>query len=426
LCDTFALGPSFTADGSFIFAKNSDREPGEAHLVVSIPQQEHASGDMLECTYIEIPQAKKTYSTLLCKPFWIWGAEMGVNEKGVAIGNEALFTKIKPEKVPGLIGMDLLRLGLERGATAQEAANIIVDLLKKYGQSGPCGYRDKKFTYMNSFLVVDRKEIIVLETFGRDHVMRSFSDYAAISNMTTLGNSWDRGSLKGSTDVKRLEDRIMTFFSGAPKRRSFVLERIAMLKGRFTHDDAFEILRFHQGSSPSRGGNSDICMHAADPLIRRSQTTGSMVVCLDDSDGFKIFVTAGSAPCMSTFKPVVPMAEGGFPVAIDKGGQGFSSDSWWWMHEMFHLGMLFHYSVLGRQIQDEVRSLESNVLNIPFYTWSSDDKDINDMSRSSFELTRDMERRCLDRMSCLHKDSHPLYNRYWRRIAQREGIPLAL
>ena len=221
MCDTFALGPSFTADGSFIFAKNSDREPGEAHLVVSIPQQEHASGDMLECTYIEIPQAKKTYSTLLCKPFWIWGAEMGVNEKGVAIGNEALFTKIKPEKVPGLIGMDLLRLGLERGATAQEAANIIVDLLKKYGQSGPCGYRDKKFTYMNSFLVVDRKEIIVLETFGRDHVMRSFSDYAAISNMTTLGNSWDRGSLKGSTDVKRLEDRIMTFFQ--------VLQRGALL-----------------------------------------------------------------------------------------------------------------------------------------------------------------------------------------------------
>ncbi|HDM32939.1 MAG TPA: hypothetical protein ENG28_04115 [Deltaproteobacteria bacterium] len=151
-----------------------------------------------------------------------------------------------------------------------------------------------------------------------------------------------------------------------------------------------------------------------------------MVVCLDDSDGFKIFVTAGSAPCMSTFKPVIPMAEEGLPSAIDKGGQGFSSDSWWWMHEMFHLGMLFHYSVLGRQIQDEVRSLESSMLNIPFYTWLSDDKDIDDISRSSFELTRDIERRYLDRMSSLHKDSHPLYNRYWRRIAQREGIPLAL
>ncbi len=425
MCDTFALGSAFTADGSFIFAKNSDREPGETHLVVANPREDHADGEMVECTYIEIPQAKKTYSTLLCKPFWIWGAEMGVNERGVAIGNEALFTRMKPEKVPGLIGMDLLRLGLERGGSAQEAASIIVGLLKKYGQSGPCGYRDKKFTYMNSYLIMDRKEIIVLETFGRDHVMKSFSEQAAISNITTLGNSWDSGSLDKGTDVKRLEDRIMTFFSGAARRRSKVLERMAELKGRFTYSDAFEILRIHRSSSPARGGNSDICMHAAGPLIRRSQTTGSLVVCLDDSDGFKVFVTAGSAPCMSMFKPVIPGAKEGLPAGIDRGGQGFSSDSWWWMHEMFHVGMLFHYSVLGSQILDEIRSLETSMLSIPFYTWASDDENINNISRSCFELTREMERRYMERISAMHEEFHPLYNHYWKKMVEREGIPIS-
>ncbi len=45
---------------------------------------------------------------------------MGVNEKGMVIGNEALFTKVKQEKAPGLIGMDLLRLALERGGDARK------------------------------------------------------------------------------------------------------------------------------------------------------------------------------------------------------------------------------------------------------------------------------------------------------------------
>ena len=59
-----------------------------------------------------------TNAVLLGKPYWIWGAEMGANAHGVVIGNEAVFTRVPHEKQPGLIGMDLLRLGLERADTA--------------------------------------------------------------------------------------------------------------------------------------------------------------------------------------------------------------------------------------------------------------------------------------------------------------------
>ena len=42
----------------------------------------------------------------------MWGAEIGANEMGVAIGNEAVWNKlldVETDLVPRLLGMDLLR-----------------------------------------------------------------------------------------------------------------------------------------------------------------------------------------------------------------------------------------------------------------------------------------------------------------------------
>ena len=48
----------------------------------------------------------------MSKPAWMWGAEMGANEHGVAIGNEAVWNRLSDteyDAVPRLLGMDLLR-----------------------------------------------------------------------------------------------------------------------------------------------------------------------------------------------------------------------------------------------------------------------------------------------------------------------------
>ncbi|HMY77003.1 MAG TPA: peptidase U34, partial [Blastocatellia bacterium] len=118
MCDTIVAVPPATADSAVWFGKNSDREPGEAQLVEHLPAQKFNAPAKLQCTYAEVPQAAETFEVVLSRPFWMWGAEMGANSRGVAIGNEAVFTKLPVPKA-GLTGMDLLRLALERTATAR-------------------------------------------------------------------------------------------------------------------------------------------------------------------------------------------------------------------------------------------------------------------------------------------------------------------
>ena len=162
MCDTLVALPSATSDGAMLLAKNSDRHPNEAQVVELHAAREHAPGARLRCTYLEIPQAPKTHSVLLGRPFWMWGAEMGVNEHGVAIGNEAVFTREPQLSEPALTGMDLLRLGLERAATADEALEVVTGLLEKHGQGGECGY-DGELRYDNGFLIADRESIAIMD-----------------------------------------------------------------------------------------------------------------------------------------------------------------------------------------------------------------------------------------------------------------------
>ncbi|MFC1760051.1 C69 family dipeptidase, partial [Candidatus Neomarinimicrobiota bacterium] len=191
MCDTFVAMPSMTHDGSVIFGKNSDREPNEAQVLEYHPETEFSKGQSLKCTYLEIPQVSKTNAVLISRPFWMWGAEIGANDKGVVIGNEAVFTKMSTEKNGRLTGMDLLRLALERADTSQIALEIIIKLLADFGQGGPCGFEDKKLTYHNSFIIADSAEAWVLETSSHLWVAKKVQDYYAISNGLTIGEEYD-------------------------------------------------------------------------------------------------------------------------------------------------------------------------------------------------------------------------------------------
>ena len=160
-CDTFVAYPPASQVGTVIFGKNSDRPRGEGQSIRRYPAAEHdlKQNPKLSCTYIDIPQAERTCAVLLSQIDWMYGAEMGANEHGVVIGNEAVWTKVGIDSEDrARLGMDLVRLGLERGKTSRKALDVITQLLETHGQGGPCAENDPSFTYHNSFLICDIDE----------------------------------------------------------------------------------------------------------------------------------------------------------------------------------------------------------------------------------------------------------------------------
>ncbi len=387
MCDTIVALPVATADGSTILAKNSDREPNEAQAISFYPRRHYPPGATVRCTYIAIPQARETYAVLLSRPFWMWGAEMGANEHGVVIGNEAVFAKVKVPR-NGLTGMDLLRLGLERSTTADAALEVITSLLETYGQGGSGGYQHK-FYYHNSFLIADRHRAWVLETVDRHWAARRVHDVATISNGLTIGNEFDlashdlvtyamrRGWCKGRDDfhfARCYSDRLYTRFSLCRIRQPYTEAGLRSRAGALTPADLMTLLRSHgsAGSSaaynPSRGSNGDICMHYGEGLIRNSQTTGSLVAHLRPDGTATYWLTGTSAPCLSLFKPFY--LDGSWPdwpeeIAAALGPEPtgvYSPDALWWQGEALHRAVLADYPTRAPVFEADRNALEAGLI----------------------------------------------------------------
>lgn len=385
MCDTMVALGNAAANGKTLFAKNSDREPNEAQALVYFPRAVHPAGSKVACTYRELPQVRETNAVLLSQPFWIWGAEMGANDKGVVIGNEAVFTKVPYDKGPGLIGMDFLRLALERGDTAETAMQVIIELLEEYGQGGNCGHTHPLF-YHNSFLLADSEAAWVLETAGRHWAAEKVREVRTISNIITIGSEWDLASdqlvdfarKKGwckrgqEFDFGRCySDLIFSHFADGRSRHKRSCALLEARKGSLTVQDMMAILRDHGENSgetftPVKGiTGATVCMHAGFGPVRVSQTTGSWVSELD-TDTTVHWVTGTSTPCTAVFKPV--WMEAGLP-DIGPGPAGtYDRESLWWRHEILHREVLRDYVSRLAVFKEERDLLESRFLEeVEFY-----------------------------------------------------------
>jgi secernin len=168
-----------------IFAKNSDRPVSELQLVRSYPARN--AGGALYTQYLTIEDTG-AIPCVLSRPTWLWGAEHGVNAFHVAIGNEKIYATSDPyDAQPALIGMDLVRLGLERGRSAEEAIDVMTALLERHGQGGVADATTNE-PYWSSFLVVDPTGAWVLETCARTWAARWNRDLQPDHDPQRLGS----------------------------------------------------------------------------------------------------------------------------------------------------------------------------------------------------------------------------------------------
>jgi secernin len=322
MCDTYlALGNS-TLDGSIIFGKNSDRTISEPQLITSKSRMNYPKGKELKCTYISIPQVLETNAVILSQPFWIWGAEMGANEHGVVIGNEAVRSK-EPYKDQGLLGMDLLRLGLERGKTAEESLNVIIELLEKYGQGGT--HLQSGLNYHNSMIVADCNEGFLIETAGEWWVVEIIDRFRSVSNDLSIRGTGDlrrsgiiqhaieKGYCKDDKDF----DFALTFSSSLPfpSYSNYSHQRLSEKQREITPSIMMSFLREH---------DEKICRHQ-----RKDLTAGSQVSSIRKEDETSIHWFTGSClPCLSTFKPYMFPIES--QISFEPKPYSDIDDKWFW------------------------------------------------------------------------------------------------
>jgi dipeptidase len=375
MCDCLVAVAPETRDGTTLFAKNSDRSERECQPFLQSPAAFHAPGSMAACTHVEIPQVAETYAVMGHSPWWVWGFEHGVNEHAVAIGNETVFSKEELEDRPGLIGMDLVRLGLERGRSAREALEVMATLIETHGQGGPAFGPDKA-GYHNGFLIADPDEAWVLQTSNRRWAARRVKR-DAISNHLSLGSDWEIGSrdleayarsLGWWSQPTRIDVAIAyrnphipgRISEGRLARSRELLERT----GRLDPAAMQSILRDHGAGGAVRLPGSRVedeayytlCMHS-EPV---GTTTASLVAPLpgDRRAPWPVWISFAT-PCTGVFLPVY--LDGVIPPELARGGPEPDTDSAWWAFKVLQDAASADFPQHTPRLREAWKGLEGRV-----------------------------------------------------------------
>jgi len=348
MCDTLVV----RTDDGILFAKNSDRDPNESQVIRWYDAADHPADAEVACTHGKVPQVRHTHAIMIAQPWWMWGAEMGANSHGVVIGNQAVFNRAGHAK-HGLLGMDLLRLALERADSARAAVAVIVELLEAHGQGGAHSHDHPGFRYDNSFLVADRDEAIVLETARREWATEPVTGRVrSISNGYTIPAFARAHADPVRSRVAECERRRCRSESGARTAQGPA--------------ELFRVLRDHGDHAiPTfrrlNGALAAPCAHAGG-VATSTQTVGSWVADLRAAPLH--WVTATAAPCTSIFKPARVAAPS--PLAgDDRATNRFDPAVTWWRHELLHRSVMRDHAAATARFVAERDRLEAAWLGDP-------------------------------------------------------------
>jgi dipeptidase len=343
--------PGATRHGHTVFAKNSDRPKDECQPLELHARKSHAPGSTVRCTFIAVPQAETTWRHVGSRPWWCWGYEHGFNEHQVVIGNEAVHSKLDPAPDPNLIGMDLVRLGLERGRTAREAVGEITQLISEFGQGKFAQHAD--LLYDNGYIVADPTEAFVIETAGHEWAVERVGDALGISNVYSVEAGYSRLSESAEAlavangwwtereafnfaDAFTKESRVVG--SGA-RRRTRSCSVLGNAVGQIDVHTMMSLLSDHSDATvPEEPFQTEInpghgiCTHF-DYDEQGNMTSGNTAASLiadlcGDESRLPVYWCSFYSPCLSLFFPVFIEAE--LPEVLACGSEQSDDESPWW------------------------------------------------------------------------------------------------
>jgi len=371
-----ALGGS-TKSGNTVFAKNSDRPHDEPQPLIQIEAADYSS-EFSGTQFVDVPQAAHTYRHVGSKPYWCAGYEHGYNEHQVVIGNEALPSLLLEASEPKLVGMEVLRLGLERSKSGEEAVDVITGLVSEFGQgkfSNSAGVR----TYDNIFLIADPTSAYVVECVGHDWAVKQVENVTSISNIAQIGEDADRMSPGVKSQATKLglfetgfgdKFAFSSVFADSANSLSGLARQCrsdAMLRrdaGQLDVRSMIEVLTDHSdGENPDEdrvvdvAGNLSICLHRTVGESTGASTASLVADLCATDERLPIYWTGLYSPCMTVFLP--NFIESELPGVLGIGSELESADSPWW--DFYRLTQ--HGVKSGAEVRAEIRYELANLQN---------------------------------------------------------------
>tara|TARA_B100000470_G_scaffold76083_1_gene58553 strand:+ start:698 stop:2035 length:1338 start_codon:yes stop_codon:yes gene_type:complete len=357
-CDTMVALGSATHGRNTVFAKNSDRPQEEAQPLVMVAGSDH-SGGFSGTQFVDVPQVGHTYRHVGSKPYWCAGYEHGFNEHQVVIGNEALPSLLKEVKTPKLVGMEALRIALERSRSAEEAVDVITNLVSEFGQGKFANY-DGVRTYDNIYLIADPTSAYVVECVGHDWAVSKVHDFRSISNVSQIRN--DAEKVSSGAEAHAVRERLFDSALGeefsfakafgdpnnsvsGTKRQCRSESLLSRREGKLDVRSMMQILSDHSdGENPEEPPISDIkgdvsiCLHRTSGESMGASTASLIADLCATGERLPVYWTGMYSPCMTVFMPM--FIEGDLPSVLSVGGQMESHDSPWWdFYRLTHYGM---------------------------------------------------------------------------------------
>jgi dipeptidase len=333
-----------TRDGRTLFAHNSTRPVGEGQALCRVAGRAYARGETVHATNLVVPQAARTSTVLACQPAGCWGYQHGVNQHGVAVGTTPIHTKLLADG-PGLTGPDLVRLGLERSASALQAVDVLTGLIARHGQGAYAGCAAEE-DHDNAFLIADAREAFVLEACGSYWGLQRVGEVRAVTDVCHLRQDWDRIA-RGLSDLAIgkgwwPQDGSKLDFAGAlapgvvdsaPALRRWGRATLLLEERNGQIDTAFlrRLLADHHEGDALVPSETTLCQHAT--VAPGEATAASLVAQLGpEGEPLPVAWSGFGPPCSAIYFPL--LLDGELPAAFQAEGPRGGSAVWRWMRQL--------------------------------------------------------------------------------------------